>query len=321
MHVLFLDSGFDSMNEIFRKEREKVKNVSSKCLYNKVTKRGIFYKLVQFIGIYLFPPILYCIYGDWKYKVKEFDIFIIPSRRSASYAAKYIKKKTNARVIIWYWNTVTKNEMSPIACQRKGYETWSFDINDCNKYNMKFGDTYYFDIFNQSNEKVYDIFYVGINQPGRKDFLENLSKFLNKKNVKYKFNLCALPNDVEYIQKQFDRRLEYNEVLEYISKSDVILDLNKEKQYGMTLRPLEALFFNKKLITNNKQICLCKKYPLDNVFIINNNNFEELYEFLKEPLVNVSNNKDYYLFENWLKRIIEDIEADKINDFKHERNE
>lgn len=311
MKVLFLDCGFDSMNDIFRQEREKIKGVTSRCLYYKTTKRGVIFKIIQFFGIYIFNPILYLIYGNWKKELNQYDIYILPSRKSAIYAAKLLEKQKNKRIIIWYWNTVTKNELDPEYCKKRGYEVWSFDKSDCQLYGMKFADTYYFDIVAKDDNKIqYDLFYVGINQPGRKEILSDISNVLEKNKMSYKFNLCAFPNDIEKIQKQFDRRLEYWEIIDLIEKSNAILDLNKNNQVGMTLRPLEALFFNKKLITNNKFIGLYNKhYPMDNVLILDEN-YDNIIPFLLKPTIDVSKNKSFYTFEKWLERIKNNIEVD-----------
>lgn len=311
MKVLFLDTGYDSTTEYFRKEREKNEKCIGRCLYKNKNSRIL--KIVQWIGINIFQQILYFIYGDWKKEINKYDMFIIPSRKSAKYATQYIKKHTDKRVIVWYWNLVTDKELDPKWCRSIGCETWSFDKLDCEKYQMKFGDTYYFtpDEKLEHKEKKYSVFYVGINRPGREEFLNRMGKYLNERNLMYKFNLTAMPNDNKQAKEKYAKRLDYNEIIEYINESDAILDLNREKQSGMTLRPMEAIFYGKKLITNNEYIKQYKAYIPENTFIIKENQIEGIEEFLKKEIKKVDENLcKHYSFSNWLQRIIDNKEAD-----------
>lgn len=311
MKVLFLDSGFDETNVFFRKEREKVEGCTSECLYKKTKNRGLSIKIIQAIGVYMFSPALKLIYGNWKKHIDEYDVFIVVARKSAKYAIKYIRKHTNKRVIVWYWNIVTKRELHPEYCRKLGCETWSFDKSDCLKYQMKFGDTYYFPPVDAKPRKnQYGVFFVGINRPGRKEYLDNMGEYLSNHNITYKFNLTAIPTDRKSVQQKFSRRMSYDEVIMAIRESQCVLDLNRENQSGLTLRPLETLFYNKKLITNNKSITKYYAYNKDNTYIIKDANFEGLDSFINKKNVDVSDEVlEYYSFSNWLSRIINGIEG------------
>ena len=318
MKVLFLDSGNDQMNEIFRRERSKIKNCNSQCIYKNGIKRGYLFKIIQFFGYYFFSPILYIIYGEWKKEIDQYDIFIIPSRRPSKYAARMIKKRKK-RVIIWYWNSVSKSEMNPLYCQKRGYETWSFDINDCKKYGMKFGDTYYFELpyTKKINEKN-DIFYIGINKPGREEFINNIKKYLNQKNISNKIILCE---DNNKSKKEINNdKMDYEQVLNEVVNSKAILEINKTGQSGLSLRPMECIFFQKKLITNNKNIKDYYAYDDNNTLIIDGNNFDEIEPFLQRKTEPSSlDKKKYYSFEGWLNRIINHKEG-VINDWEKNQN-
>ena len=95
--------------------------------------------------------------------------------------------------------------------------------------------------------------------------------------------------------------ISYEEVLDKSSKCSVIVDIVKEGQSGLTLRVLEALFFGKKLITNNKNICTCDFYRSDNVFIVGVDNWDDFKMFLGSELLQIPNNvKNKYLLETWV---------------------
>lgn len=314
MKVLYLDTGFDSSSEYFRKQREKVEGCTNVCLYKKQNK-GLIEKLIMAVGIYIFPPLLYLIYGDWKKKLNEYDWFIVASRAGAKYAIKYIRSKTQKRVVVWYWNLVTSKELPPDYCRKLGCETWSFDKGDCDKYGMQFGDTYYFpsQLATNDTKSVYSIFFVGINRPGRKEFLDKLRCYLEEHRLPYLFNLTAIPTEGAKTEQLLSKRMKYEEIIDVIKRSASILDLNREGQSGMTLRPLEALFFRRRLITNNENIVHFRIYDKANTYIVQGDLFENLATFLAEPYKECLDNaakREVYTFEAWLKRIELEIEAE-----------
>lgn len=312
MRVLYLDTGFDSSSEYFRDQREKVEGCISQCLYKKPNK-NIVSKIIIALGIYIYSPLLYLVYGTWKKQLNKYDMFIVVSRKAAKYAVKYIKKKTGKKVVVWYWNLVTNKEILPYYCKKIDCEPWSFDRNDCKKYGMYFGDTYYFPPDENNNEKNNkSVFYVGINRPGRKELLNRLGNYLKANGLKYSFNLTALPTDSPAVQTQYSPRMRYEEIIEEIIKSESILDLNRANQSGMTLRPMEALFFKRKLITNNENIVNYYIYDERNTYIIKNDDFKGLADFLKTPYFEDEKNKkkrEIYSFKEWLHRIEMNQEA------------
>ena len=86
------------------------------------------------------------------------------------------------------------------------------------------------------------------------------------------------------------------------------MEINKEGQSGLTLRALEALFYKKKLITNNISIMNEMVYNKKNIYIIGVDNNKSVKEFLSEPYFILENYDDlvsYYSFDSWIKRIYE----------------
>ena len=61
--------------------------------------------------------------------------------------------------------------------------------------------------------------------------------------------------------------LRYYEYLKQIENSRIICEVVQKGQSGLTVRALEALFFEKKLITNNESIIEFDFYDSNNIFI------------------------------------------------------
>lgn len=307
MKILFIDS-WDNVGNFFRIHRSKVKGLDNFGLYKD---NSFLNKVFRYLGLHLFKPFLFLSYGNWKKSVKNYDMFIIESRKTFEYLIKYINKKCpNKRVIVWYWNEVTPRELDPNYIRKKyNCETWTFDLSDAKKYNMNFNDTYYFDgTFLCGDECIKnDLFYVGIDREGRIELLEEIQEKLNKISKKYSFFLTASPIKQPQKNYNYSEKMSYDEVIKNIKKTNAILDLTKSTQYGLTLRPMEAIFFQKKLITNNENIVKYSFYNCNNILIYNQNvtcdKIKKFFDTDYEPLnVNVI---EYYKFENWLKRIIE----------------
>jgi hypothetical protein len=101
----------------------------------------------------------------------------------------------------------------------------------------------------------------------------------------------------------YKERISYDEILTYISKSKTILDYVSEKQTGMTIRPLEALFFRKKLLTNDRSIVNRDFYKKENIFVIGIDDLKNLPYFLSYPYIELEKEtRDYYDFNQWLER-------------------
>lgn len=300
--ILFLDCEKD---DFYRREREKIKGVDSQLLYSKI---DFINKVIRFFGIYFFSPILYFSYGSWKKKLSEYDVFILPSRKSAKYAVKYIKKKTNKRVIVWYWNIVTKEEINPRYCKKYNVEAWTFDKNDAKKYNMNYNDAYYFKNINKTDEdKAYnkDVFYIGTEKEDRVNVLKQLKNEFDNQKITYDINVVRNPHYKGKDNIKYAKKMKYEEVLKKIESSKAILDITNNNQVGLTLRPLEALFFKKKLITNNNSIINYEFYNKNNIFVIGKDNIDGIKEFINNDYVEISQNIiDTYDFENWLKRLL-----------------
>ena len=302
--ILFIDS-WNNVGDFFRQERNKIKYLDNFGLYKN---NSIFNKLCRFLGLKVYLPFLYFCYGDWKKKINDYDIIIIESRNTFEYLLKLIRKKyENKRIIVWYWNEVTEREMNPIYIKEKyKCEVATFDYDDAKKYNMKFNDTYFFKIDRINDKITNDVFYVGIDREGRIEKIQSLIEIFDKNNISH--NICLTTSPIKKANPNYSyaSRMDYKDVLKNIYSSKVILDLTKETQFGLTLRPVEALILRKKLITDNKNIKEYKFYTKDNIFILGEDDIENIKNFINKEYKEIEEKVvESYYFENWLKRLIE----------------
>lgn len=94
--------------------------------------------------------------------------------------------------------------------------------------------------------------------------------------------------------------ISYFENIQNVSRCSCVVDITTE-QTGISLRPLEALFFDKKLITNNKSIKEYSFYHPNNIFILEEDDLRKLPEFVTTPVTAVSEKvKDEFDINSWI---------------------
>lgn len=239
---------------------------------------------------------------SWVHNLDKYDTVIIHASKLTPPVVKYInKKKPDIRVIVWYWNPIVKSE--PLeSFTTKNCEIWVFDEQDAINHKLKHNTQYYFkDIHVAKKEKTNDVVFVG-GDKGRLSYLLEIEKELKNIGIMSDFHIVGSSkfNKAGY---KYNHRISYLEILEKIHKSKAILDVVSDNQSGLTLRPLEALFFNKKLITNDKSILNRDFYEPNNIFVLGVDEESELIKFLNKPMQEINSIiRDKYDFEEWLSR-------------------
>ena len=99
--------------------------------------------------------------------------------------------------------------------------------------------------------------------------------------------------------------MNYADVISMEIKSKCILDIVQPGQRGITWRPLEALFYRKKLITNYKNIKNYDFYRKENIFILGEDNMSIIKSFINSEYVEIpSNIVNKYQWAGWMKNLI-----------------
>ena len=99
----------------------------------------------------------------------------------------------------------------------------------------------------------------------------------------------------------FNGWFDYIKIAEETAKSRAIIDITQHGQSGITLRPLEAVFMQKKLITDNADIVHYNFYNDKNIFLLGKDNIAGLPAFINSGFVPVDDAilKDYRQ-ETWI---------------------
>jgi len=243
-------------------------------------------------------------YGDWKYNIPRkstiilFDILLSPN--IIYYISKKNRKKNN-RLIFWFWNPVREEYLKPL--RENDWEIWTFDKSEAERYYLNYNTQFYFNSFQpSSNEIKNDVLFVGRDK-GRREYLQFLQQEFKRQGLDNHFFISKNLKWYEKLSKTAGNYMPYQSVLDLIGTSRAILDIVQDGQTGLTLRPLEALFLNRKLITNNQDIENYDFYDKQNIFILGEDDLSRIATFIHSPMKHIPQEvKNYYEFSEWLKR-------------------
>lgn len=141
----------------------------------------------------------------------------------------------------------------------------SYDINDCDKYGFThIGYSYYSMLKNINITKHYnDIYYVGINKKndGRMEILKSICYKFKEDDIDSKILVRDLKANSADIEKSkvlgisiYKKNIDYPNIISDVLSSNCILEILQDGQKVQTVRYMEAVCYNKKLLTNNPNI-------------------------------------------------------------------
>lgn len=203
------------------------------------------------------------------------------------------------RLIFYYWNPIFKS-IAPTKIPKE-FELWSYSPEDCKKYNMRYNSTFYFhSLVKKATRLERDVFFIG-KEKGRSNDLKKIENRLINLGLSSLFYITA--NHPRLRQKKYKKHIPYEKVLDYVNESKIILDYYVDPYAGLSLRALESIFFEKKLITNNQTISEYDFFNQDNIFILGKRDFKELKRFVDSPYIKISESiKSEYAFNEWINR-------------------
>ena len=125
-----------------------------------------------------------------------------------------------------------------------------------------------------------------------------------------------------YAEQKLERtqqtRKSYSDYLDEANRSNAILDIVGTENWGLTWRPLEAMFLRKKLITNYTDIISYDFYDnyKENIYILDGDNTQGIADFIKKPYKLCEVNLQSYTYEGWLSalRVLRNSVCEDLNE-------
>ena len=239
------------------------------------------------------------------FKEGDDKIIVFDTFSSSRLITWLCETQANKRIILWYWNSVKTNGLKDQLPQRA--ETWSFSKSDCAKYGFRYNTQFFFDCLAKVAEECRErglsshprALFIGRDK-GRSGILDNLKESLEKEGVEVDLRIMMPFSGRAGFYRE--TLIPYRKVIDLVKESDILLDYSKDPVTGLSLRAMEALFFGKKLITNNLEILESDFYRPANIYVLDHDerSFREFIDCPVEPVDPAI--RDNYLLSNWLKR-------------------
>lgn len=248
---------------------------------------------------------------SWTEEVKKYKTIIVFAHPLYRKIVKHIRMiAPDSRIIVWYLDPYESCKLEIDKEDR--IDQVSFDYYDCQKYGFKYSNAFY---CYEDGETVdegeafqnTDVFFIGLDK-GRYKEVSRIKTVLENKGITCDINIAkerwtsiSFIEMLRRINRKYDNLMPYSDVIVHIKNSKALLDINQSNQSGVSQRPLEALLYNRKLITNNRFIKKMDFFNSNNIYVIENGSLEGIEEFISLPMVRISDEiKQRYTFEGWI---------------------
>lgn len=254
--------------------------------------------------LYKLPSVFF--YPRPKFVKGDDTIIVFDAYASERLVNWLCRKWPDKRMIFWYWNVAYDLGIREQVPER--VEFWSYSKRDCERYGFRLNTQFFFDCLagearqcralGGRNPSLKALF-VG-REKGRSEVLHKLAGQLREAGVEV--DMRILPAQTGRLRVLKESLMSYRTVINLVKDADILVDYYLDPDAGMSLRPLEAVFFGKKLITNNREILEADFYSPANIYVLGHDG-RTLKEFVTCPGEEVAPEiRDRYLLSNWLKR-------------------
>lgn len=219
-----------------------------------------------------------------------------------------LKEKTK-KLIAYQWDGIEKFP------EIKNY-FGLFDTFFCfekveSEHNIRSITNFYFDHLPPShkeyNTKKPKLYFVGLYWKSREEKIDRFIEKVGDLSVELSIFIQYFkePEQKNSKIKYISNRITFKENLEQVKSSDVLLDFVDPLHDGLSIRFFEGMYYKKKVITDNIMVKNYDFYHSDNIFVVENDNYKNIGQFLKTPYHDLPEEiVKQYGFSSWIKEII-----------------
>lgn len=290
---------------------------------DKITYRTILYDCPAYerklgkLAMHMPNKWIYALFDQWNFDalVCKYSLVIVNEITQWYYPILSYIRRCNpcCKIVYWLWNPIflekqrrsrKKRILSFIQRARQdGICIATFDQGDAEKYHFTYLHQMVPYLSMPEEYQDTDIFWVGKDK-GRFEYIKNMSTQWEDMGLSCTFWMIGDKHksysslDAKYLLK---KAVPYQKVVQQDLKSRAILDITQEGQSGLTWRPIEAMYYQRKLITNFSEIKEYDFYHPDNIFILGEDPIENLRRFIYRPFHRISDTVwQRYTVEGWI---------------------
>ncbi|OEE68785.1 hypothetical protein A1OO_07015 [Enterovibrio norvegicus FF-33] len=240
---------------------------------------------------------------------KDFDVVIMTSPDVFNQEHFELIKSKSKKMVAVLWDSLSK---APRNIERLQYfdKVFSFESDDCSKYGLEPITNFIKPELVRLEKPIayeYDIFMVMTYDKVRCKYIEDILEA--NKNLKAKILVhsgsCKNERKIKHPMMEFITTPVLNsELVSFIERSRVILDVSYDYQKGLSFRPYEALAWEKKLVTNNDKIMQYDFYSKENFFVLGRD------KKIPENFINLdfkpvsSAVREKYMLSSWIEKVL-----------------
>lgn len=228
---------------------------------------------------------------------------------------KIIRKHLHTRnVSVFTWNPVIDHSQNHRLrrvhirlLKGLGFRVFTFDPADASRYDLALVNQVYrrVDEYRKPSVADFDVYFLGKNK-GRWNALGELGTQLSQQGIRPHF-LMVGEKGVDHPERPavtiIHHEVSYVENISTINRSRCLLELTQANQTGLTIRCMEAMFFGKKLITNNPLVKQLPFYHPDAFFVLGQDDFTGIGDFLAADTPTVADAElARYEFSHWIRQ-------------------
>ena len=255
-----------------------------------------------------------------KERVYDYILFVKCDMPTEKVLRIYKETFSSAKMCLYMWDSI---ENIPNVKRKFKYFDFisTFDRRDSMKEKIQFRPLFYCDEFSNKLTKhqyLYDLCFIGTIHSDRYKIVKTIKKqaenmglkvyiypYIQSKFVYYLYKLIKHEfRDTKITDFQFDK-MSSQKIAEKVEKSNVIIDIQHPKQTGLTMRTIEMIGMNKKIMTTNSDIVNYNFYNENNIQVIDRNEAKIDRDRLKKEYIALEKEVyEYYSIYSWVSCVL-----------------
>lgn len=231
-------------------------------------------------------------------------LIIFDSKLWEAFLPIFKKHRPDLKLVFWFWNKY-RDQRQVNLVRKYADRIFSYDKENCKKFNFDYHPQFYWDTYKIKIPKTIEVLFIGY-EKNRIEKIEKIYLQLKHQNIKTHFHVVRNRNrgNKSKIFETQNEPLSYYEIQKLIMKSKCILEITEDDQAGLTLRSLESIFYECKLITTNEKIAGHEFFNDSNILILKDGdtpNFQHFLSSKQKPYNDKLKNK--YHINHWITQL------------------
>jgi hypothetical protein len=266
---------------------DKVKNAITKIIFKKNKKE-------TYVSNCILKSLL-------EKETQDFIVVIRPDKLEKS--TLFELKKRTKHFYAFYFDAIS-NFPKKVGLIPLFEKVFSYEKDDVKTYKLEFITNYIYDFECSLDENLeHKIFNIS-SYDERFTQLRELANYLKNHAINYNIIVRKERIIADELVSIVPEYLPLEEVKRLLLKSEILLDIQKSNQKGLSFRVFEALGYEKKLITTNKYVAEYDFYSPHNILIIDPENIKIPESFLDATYKTIPTAILYpYTLEGWIKKV------------------